>query len=171
MDIMEAETLKNNSVDGSNKNGGARPGAGRPKGGMNEDTKIRMIAKKHFIDRVAKNTDKLFNAQLNKAIGETYLMRVTTIGKVKETEVVTNQETIKAYLDDTLEADDNEYYYISTKPTDNMAIQGLLDRAFGRAAEKVTIDGEMKNTHSLIEASDEELNERIQQHLRRHLNS
>ena len=165
------ENLENNS----NKHGGARIGSGRPKGKMNEDTKLRMLAKKHFIDRVANNADKLFNAQLNRAIGETYLMCTTTIAdgnkQHKETTIITNQETIKAYLDDTLDKEDNEYYYISTKPTDNMAIQSLLDRAFGRAAEKVTIDGETKHKHSLDDISDEALNERIRHYIGRNINS
>jgi hypothetical protein len=172
----ETEKLKNNSDSKPKVNGGARPGAGRPKGSMNDSTKTRMVAKQEFISRVAKNANRLFNAQFTKAVGEQFLMvRYTTgSGKDKKTHVdqVTDPELIKQFINDELNgADDDEYYYISTKPIDNMAIQGLLDRAFGRAAEKVTIDGETKHTHELAELSDEDLNGRIERYISRRTKS
>ena len=167
---METEKSENKPAE-PKQNGGARPGSGRKKGKQSQFTIERNEAKKAFIDRVARNADKLFNAQLDKAVGETYLMCVTTVGEGtkqrRETEIVTDKEIIMSYLDETLEPDDSEYYYISTKPTDNMAIQGLLDRAFGRASEKVTIDGETKHIHTLEDVSKEVLDARVEDYINR----
>lgn len=147
---METEKLKNNSDTKPEvkatpgKNGGARPGAGRPKGSENEATKERRVALERFKGRVEKHADRLFNAQAKLATGEQYLFCVTTDtdskGKsTKRTEIVTDPETIAAYLDDTLDKGDDEYYYLSTKPANNMAIDSLLNRAFGTPQKNVDV--------------------------------
>lgn len=168
MNNSDPEKLKHNSVDKKSKNGGARPGAGRPKGGMNEATKLRMAAKLEYQRRVANNADRLFNSQFDLAIGEKYLMvkRVEGEGKNKKTyiETVTNVQTIKDFLDDdgaTLNEDaGEEYYYMSTKPANNQALDSLLNRAFGKADESldITTGGESIKPREL---TDEELNDRI----------
>lgn len=132
--------------------GGKREGAGRPKGSMNEATQQRMAVKAAFIERVNKNADRLFNAQFDLAVGEKYLMvkRVEGEGNRRKTwvEIVTDVETIKAYLDDdgeTLNSDSGEdYYYMTTKPANNLALDSLLNRSFGKADEHIdhTSDGE-----------------------------
>jgi Mg2+ and Co2+ transporter CorA len=127
--------------------GGSREGAGRPKHSKNPDTIQREEAAKQFKERVAKNVDRLFNAQLDKALGEKYLMVITTTGEGakqrRETTIVTDPETIKDFLDsdeDPKFGEDNEYYFISTKPADNMALDSLLNRSFGRATEKIELE-------------------------------
>lgn len=120
--------------------GGTRPGAGRPEGSMNEATKERMRVKAAFQERVAKNADVLFNSQFNLARGEQYLMWRHKVGSGNKertiVEVVDDPEIIKAYLDETLETDGDEFYYISTKPANGMAIDSMLDRTFGKADAK-----------------------------------
>lgn len=137
------------SNEKSNGWGGVRPGAGRPKGTMNPKTKERLAVKNAFQNRVAHNADKLFNAQFNLAVGEQYLMWKHKVGSgTKErtvVEVVDDPETIKAYLDDTLEKNDGEYYYISTKPANGMAIDSLLDRSFGKAEQKMQLGEDPEN--------------------------
>lgn len=129
--------------------GGRREGSGRPKGSMNTSSKERMVTKAAYIDRVNKNADKLFNAQLDLAIGEKYLMVIRTIGKGakqrKETSVVTDPEVIKQYLDEELVADDEEFYFMTTKPANNMAIDSLLNRSFGKAEEKLSLANDTEN--------------------------
>lgn len=146
----EIENLKNNSSSG---HGGARNGAGRKKGGMNFTTKKRLAIRKQFEDRIHHNADVLLNAALNKALGETYLMRKVTEkdskGKVLRVyhEVVTDQQTIIDYLDGELEGndslndqfDDDNWYYMSTKPVDMVAVKELYDRAFGKALQKTDL--------------------------------
>jgi hypothetical protein len=129
------------SKDNSNGWGGAREGAGRPKGSMNELSLERMKVKSAFIERINRNTDKLFNAQLNLALGETYLLWKHKVGTGEKarivTEVVDDIEIIKAYLDETLEVSDGEFYFLSTKPANGMALDSLLNRSFGKAEEKI----------------------------------
>lgn len=138
-------------TDNSNEKsnwGGVRPGAGRPKGTMNPDTKERLAIKNAFQERVARNADRLFNAQFNLAVGEQFLMWRHKVGSgTKErtvVEAVDNPDIIKAYLDETLELDPDEFYFISTKQANGVAIDSLLDRSFGRSEQKMdlTTDGE-----------------------------
>lgn len=146
--MAELENLKEIQ---NKKWGGARPNAGRPLHSKNPETIEREAVKKVFQDRVAKNADKLFNAQLDLAIGEKYLMVITTTGQgskqKRETTVVTDIETIKQFLDseeDPNFGEENEYYFMSTKPANNMALDSLLNRSFGKADEKldITTDGD-----------------------------
>lgn len=131
------------------KNGGVRPGAGRPKGSVAKSTRTALEAKNRFIERVHKNVDTLFDAQLALAKGEQYLFVKYHVGEGKNqktiVDVVEDRETIADYLQDdgyTLNHnEDDAYYYISTKPANNQAIDSLLNRAFGKAPEKIEIEG------------------------------
>lgn len=141
---MADDTLKENSSNW----GGARPGAGRPQGSMNQTSKDRMAVKRAYQERILKVTDHIFNAQYNLATGEQYLFWKHKVGSgTKErtvVEVVDNIEVIKAFLNDELDTEDDEYYYLSTKPANGMALDSMLDRAFGKADSKldVTSNGE-----------------------------
>lgn len=166
------EIQKNNSVE-PKKNGGARPGAGRPKGGMNEATKVRMAAKAEFQRRVAVMADKLFNAQYDLAVGEKYLMvkKVDGDGKNKKTwvEIVTDLDTIKQYIEDDGKSlnDGEDFYYMSTKPANNMALDSLLNRSFGKADETLDIKSGGETINALRSLTDEELRNRIESYLDR----
>lgn len=132
--------------------GGARPGAGMPKGHVTKRVKERQIVKKAFLDRVAKHADELFNAQYSLAIGERVLMVQITEGEGKNRrryhEIVDNKEIIKQFLDheegingaESLD-DDKHYYYLTTRPANNLAIDSMLNRAFGKAPEKIELEG------------------------------
>lgn len=131
------------------KAGGRRPGAGRPKGAANYNTRQRAAIKKAFEDRIHSNADRLLNAALTKALGESFLIHKYTVGsgaKTRvETEVVSDVELIISYLNDELNnLPDNEFYYISTKPVDVYAINTLYDRAFGKPNQKIEDTGEKK---------------------------
>lgn len=120
-----------------------RPGAGRPPGRQNATTIEKTAIKKAFEDRVASNADVLFNVQFNLAKGEQYLMVKYEVGNGKDkrtvTEVVDDPDTIKQYINGELE-DEDDYYYISTKPAVGAAIDSLLDRAFGKAPQKMEME-------------------------------
>ncbi len=164
------------SLDSSKKKsnwGGKREGAGRPKGSMNESSKERARTKAAYIARVNKNADKLFNAQLDLAIGEKYLLvrRTKGEGKKKKTwvEVVTDIETIKQFIDDGGASlnDGEDYYYMTTKPANNMAIDSLLNRSLGKPEERVDItSGGEQISANLNDLSDEELHARIESYLK-----
>ncbi len=130
--------------------GGARPGAGRPKGPDPHTVAVRK-ATERFMARVARNADKLFDAQLSKAIGEAHLFRKVRErnddGKIIRTyfEEVTSAKTIREYLDGEFAGghsieDNDEFYYITTKSPDNAAIVAMLDRGLGKPVENIEAD-------------------------------
>lgn len=131
---------------------------------MNKDTEMRAATKQAMIDRIHGNVDILLNAQFNKALGETYLMVKRTErdskGKVLRIyhEVVEDKQTIIDYLDGQEMggediSDDENYYYMTTKAPDNMALKDLLDRGFGKPDAKldVTSDGQKLERGASIE--------------------
>jgi hypothetical protein len=118
----ETESLKNNQQDikpAKGKNGGARPGAGRPKGKLSKLNEQRQKAKKRFIERVNKMVDELFNAQASIAQGVSYLYRIDKDdkGHDKPAVIETDPNVIKDYIDGKLE-DSDSYYYITTERPD-----------------------------------------------------
>lgn len=159
----EDDSLKNeSSSDQKGTHGGKRDGAGRKEGSMNKATAASKAARKRFIDRVNANADKLFNSQLDLAVGEKYLMVTKTIGKGararRETSIVTSPSTIQQYLDDPTSLDDeNEYYFMTTKAANNMAIDSLLNRSFGKATEKIDLSNEDGSLNPYARLSVEEL--------------
>lgn len=166
-DIVAAkvENLKNNSnVENTPaEHGGARPGAGRPKGTENKETKERRAALEVFKERVEKHADRLFNAQAKLATGEQYLFCRTTTEDSKgkrmtTTEIITDPEIIKQYLDDELDDTTDEYYYISTKPANNMAIDSLLNRAFGTPNKNIDVKS---NGNTILDRMDDKDVQRI----------
>jgi hypothetical protein len=120
-----------------------RANNGRKAGSVNKATAEMRKTKEAFISRVNKNAHKLFNSQLDLAIGEKYLMVVRTIGKGskqrRETSIVTDPELIMQYLDETLENTDEEYYFMTTKAADNKALDSLLNRSFGKPTESIDL--------------------------------
>lgn len=139
-----------------------RKNNGRKPGSMNKTTMESKLAKKAFIERVNKNVDKLFNSQLDLAVGEKYLMVVKTAGKGakarRETSIVSDPEIIKRYLDDETSLDsENEYYFMTTKPANTKAIDSLLDRSFGKAKESVDLTSDDKPINVLSSLTIEEL--------------
>lgn len=136
--------------------GGARPGAGRPKGPDPHTAAVRE-ATIRFRSRVARNSGKLFNAQLAAALGTSHLFRKVKErneeGKVIKTyiEEVTDAKTIQEYLDGEYNGgesldDETNFYFITTRQPNNSAIVAMLDRGLGKVADKleadVTSDGE-----------------------------
>lgn len=143
------------------KNGGARKGAGMPKGMTTKKVLEQRAVNESFRQRVLKHADRLFNAQLNLAVGEQVLMvKVTetdTKGRVTRTyhEQVDNAETIQQFLDDadgspTSLGSDEHWYYLSTKPANNQALEALLNRGMGKAPDKLEVEGGFFSQEKLI---------------------
>ena len=140
------------------KTGGKLPGAGRPKGPRSLAKMTKAEAKERFISRVQQNVDTLFNAQLSLAKGEQHLFVKYHTGEGKDRrahiDIVTDPETISQYLTDdgyalNKESGEDEYYFISTRPANNQAIDSLLNRAFGKAPEKIEIEGGLFKANQL----------------------
>ena len=121
----ETETLKDNSdykPDG--KNGGARPGAGRPVGGENKKTKEKRIVKEEMKQRIMRSKDSLLNSQMNLAKGVQMLFKSKKLtiedkeGNVIEIKkekpiLVESQSEIESYLAGEYDDDKDNYYFIT----------------------------------------------------------
>src|SRR5687767_6014078 len=85
-------------------NGGARPGAGRPKGRRSKKTLERQAVQEAFNQRVMGHVDELFNAQLSLAVGSTRVFRVDEEGEGEKKKrvhtLVTDAAEIKVFLDE-----------------------------------------------------------------------
>jgi hypothetical protein len=128
--------------------GGYRPGSGRKPGKMEEQTIRRMKVLEAYRERVMKDADQLFNAQMSLAVGSILLFRIDKDDKGKDLPAVqvTDPEEIKAYIDG--DAEQDAYYYITTKLPDNRAIDSMLDRTFGKAPEKIDVTSNGKTIQS-----------------------
>lgn len=130
------------------KKGGAMPGAGRPKGKLNQSTIDAMAAKKIYQDKIRRNADKLFTAQMSLASGVQMLFVIHTDSKGtrRKPEMVTDPDIIARFLeeheggDGTMKlgehAEDSkveDYFFLTTKVPDSRTISDMLDRAFGKA--------------------------------------
>lgn len=137
--------------------GGKQPGAGRPKGKKNAATLEKEAVLKEYRMKIMQSADVLFQAQMTLARGQTYLYRIDKeeiIGprggksyRNKKPELVTDQWEIEEYLQGLIEEGDKDdendpkaaYYFLTTKDPDNKAIDSMLDRALGKASEKLDI--------------------------------
>lgn len=161
---MEAdiETLKENSndtkVDGR---GGAREGAGRPKGGENEETARRRLAERAYKERVVAHIHDLFNSQLALSKGLSYLYRIDETEddkgkKIRKHVLVESPTEINDVLDEldgssSGTCEDN-YYYITTKAPDNRAIDSMMDRVFGKAKQSTVLEDPEGNAITFVVA-------------------
>lgn len=114
--------------------------SGRKKGQKDTTAIMREMAEEAFLNRTEQAINKLFNAQLSKALGCSFLMRVDKDDKGKDMRpaVVEDLDEIKDFLAGNMTMEEQDrYYYITTKEPDNRAIDSLLDRLFGKAPQKI----------------------------------
>jgi hypothetical protein len=144
--MEKTEKTDKNSDFEPKKNGGARPGAGRPAGSVSEEKKTILQEQKAMKERIAMNAERLINAQMTLALGTNYLFKITYEGKGKNkkkiVELVEDLYTITAYLNGELEestSDDEGYFYVTAEKPNAIAIKELLDRAFGKPKEEITL--------------------------------
>lgn len=141
------------------KNGGRRPGAGRPKGSKNPATIEKEAIMAAFKSRVLEKADFLLNRQFHLAAGISYLYRIERKKNSPPEHVLIEDEAeIKDVLDqlDGMSSGviDDEYYYVTVKPPDNRAIDSMLDRAFGKAHQTKSIDIRKTKPFDSLDAED-----------------
>lgn len=131
------------------KKGGKRPGAGRKKGTLNPATLEKMAINSAYAQKIMKSVDVLYEGQMTLARGVNYLYKVSKKWTGKgddrkltqgDPERVTSQKDIEEYLQNVVSGVSvNEsgvtYFFITTKPPDNNAIENMLNRALGPAAQ------------------------------------
>lgn len=138
---------------------------GRPKGKKTQAVLERDAVLKEFRQRVARLTDRLLDAQLTRALGQTFLYKVEKyyetvtddkgkqrrVLRRKPPELVTEEWEIRAYLDGEVKSVDLDdegvdpkdpeatYYFLTTKEPDSKAIDSMLNRTFGKAVQAVAL--------------------------------
>lgn len=96
--------------------GGARPGAGRPKGSLSVKAKERLAMQAEFIDFIRKNKKKIWEAHLKLALGVFVPVKHPFTGKIID---------------------------IAQKPPDGMALAWMQEQVFGRAPQTIEVAGEV----------------------------
>ncbi len=128
-------------------NGGKRPGAGRKPGGKNKATLEKQKVQEAFNQRVLKQADALFNAQLALAIGSIKVFRIDeeedAKGNIKRIHtLVTDADEIKEVLD-THEGGagmvGESYYFVSDVMPQNIAVESMLNRTLGKPKDSVDV--------------------------------
>jgi len=132
------------------KNGGVRPGSGRPKKPMLKEDKLRLKAERKLKRNIFKSASALLASQLALARGSYVLFCKEQKKSGKKTyfvtEKITDEATIEAYLRGELDTKGGEqYYFFAVEKPDNRAIDSLFDRAFGKAAQTIAFDQDKNN--------------------------
>ena len=130
---------------------------GRPIGSKSASTLEKEKVLAEVRQRIMRKADRLLDAQSSIAQGQQFLYKIE---KTKVTgpkggityrnerpKLVDAQWEIQSYLDGLVEEGDMEdendpaatYYFITTKEPNNMAIDSMLDRTFGRAVQYTDI--------------------------------
>lgn len=116
---------------------------GRPKGSYSQKTLDRQKTLEAWRQRAMKVAQQLLDSQLSIAKGQQFLYKVVTLksGMRSKPELITDEGTIRAYLNEELnEPDDAEFYFITTKEPNNFAIDSIMDRTFGKAAQSLQVE-------------------------------
>lgn len=140
-------------------NGGARLGAGMPKGTKTFTTQMREAMLNEIQVRTHDVTNNLFLAQLTLALGYTELWKIEkelVVGPKggqkyvkKRPERVTDTAEIEEYLigliedEDPASGDEDDpeatYFYIVKVPPNNAAIEALQERVLGKVPQKLGV--------------------------------
>ncbi len=121
---------------------------GRPKGKKNAATLEKEKVLGELRQRIMKSAQRILDGQMSLAAGQQFLYRIDTDKKGKRSKpvLVVSPEEIANYLDgeygngesiDTKE----KYYYMTTIEPNNMAIDSMFNRAFGKPVESMEVSG------------------------------
>lgn len=113
---------------------------GRPKNRKNNKTLEKEEARQLWRQMVFERLTPLFEAQMSLARGTSYLYRIEENAKGgREHVIVTDPDEIGdilSQMDEGLPGVYNDkYYYITTKPPENRAIDSLVDRAMDKPTQ------------------------------------
>jgi hypothetical protein len=114
---------------------------GRPKGAKSQATLEREAVLRAYRERVCKVADRLLDSELTVALGCAMLFRKPKTGKDRKAERVTDEDTIRRYLDGELDTDESDWYFIVTEKPDTFTIRGMFDRTFDKPAQRHEVTG------------------------------
>lgn len=110
--VVPAAPIPGEPIKG--QNGGKRPGAGRPKGSLKEENKMRLMMKRMFVHAIDDRFEDIIQAKLDVALGHFY-------------ENTGADGTVRIYK----------------KPPNPIMLEWIGDQIMGRAPQKLTLDGEI----------------------------
>lgn len=146
--MSKSEVKKPKKIIGrTGKRGGARPGAGMPKGKKLHRTLERERVEREYKQKIMRQADKLFQTQSVLAFGSYVIYLVEHYedidGKLKSRKVlVEDPETIENVLNDPDMMQGDNYYVVQTVPPSEKTLTDMLDRAFGRPTQSVVTESE-----------------------------
>jgi len=124
----------------SGRNGGARPGAGRPKGSKGKPTLLREAETAALRQQVFEHREKLVKAQIANAMGIKHLLirdprsgRFERVAKDIDSRKLSAEQIDKALAS-------GEMIEIWTKDPSIAAFTDLFNRALGKPIEQVELD-------------------------------
>lgn len=126
---------------------------GRPAGAVGKLKKIELAERQTMEKLIYKKTAPLVRAGMSVALGQTFVYRIDKeLGKrggtVSQKHVlIEDAQEIARALDQISnggESEDGSFYYITAKEPDIRAIEMLLNRAYGKPKESLTLDGEVQ---------------------------
>lgn len=115
---------------------------GRPKGTLNPNTVLRARTLKAMDKRIFRMAEKLVSAQSIVALGSHKMIRTFMKDGVPAVETIRDEKKMQDLLDSGIYGKD--YLIVVGAMPDAKAANMLLDRAFGKAKESITLDGEVK---------------------------
>jgi hypothetical protein len=119
-------------------NGGARPGAGRPRGKKMLKTLEKEQAREFVRQYVTEHLEPMIKAQIANACGvQHFFLRDPSTGQFKQ---ITDPDEIEAALN-VENASEGSTYWIFTQNPNVQAFTDLLNRALDKPAEHVQIAG------------------------------
>jgi hypothetical protein len=130
---MAGEASRNNGKKG-----------GRPVGRRSRATLERDAVLRAYRERVCDQAQRLLDAEMTVALGCSMLLKrpkTSPKGEPRKTEVVTDEATIRAFLDGELDQDENDFYFITTERPDTNTIRGMFDRTFDKPAQRTEVTG------------------------------
>ena len=100
-----------------------------------------------YRERVCQQAQRLLDAEMSVAQGCSFLYRkpkTAPKGEPRKAELVTDEATIRAYLNGELDSDDTEWFFITTERPDTLTIRNMLDRTFDKPAQRVEVAGDQE---------------------------
>jgi hypothetical protein len=139
---MKTEKLKKSISSKRGKNGGARKGAGMPKGTKIKRTLEREAVMREYKEKILKHADQFFRVQKTLAFGHYEIFIVEHFedenGKVKRRHVrVEDPQLMVDILDDPESIQGDNYVIVKKIEADKYTLEAMLDRAFGKATQSI----------------------------------
>jgi len=101
------------------RNGGARPGAGRPKGSLSVESKLRLAMQTEFVKYINTHKKKIWEAHLKLALGVHVPVNHPLTGKLID---------------------------VYQKPPDGAALAWMQEQIWGKAPQKIEVEADVNAT-------------------------